>query len=515
MKFAASLKTAPSGAVFIAGARWIAWRRWLPLLALVPVLATFSSRVHAAIAVESSPVANLTYQLDCVGDVVPACGAREAFRDLWRTAYGVDARDDPRVARWRDLRAKYQGSISNAAGARPWFELVHRLRRAGLEARSVDEYERYAALLTTGAHARALASVLRELWPSFDTWWRGAPSASLSSHVEALSAALAMPDMREEVAAIEAFYGVARDAAPFVVHAIHRPRAPNMATTAQVIGEVAIAEIPADDTLAHRLPVIVHEYAHFLFSRVDERRLAELRAAVVRAGGSGGRGAWMEFDEAIATAIGNGRVYRRLASNDEWTRYLRSDLSFYTRDETDRAAKAVLPLVDTFIREGRTITSQGFAAEYAAVVKGALGDRLIAPIVLLSEFAMVSDASLGENVKSVVQDAVQAWTGTYSFWAFSGACCGPAFLKPLVDYADKPQLVVIPPQRIASSTFLPATLRRSLARERAPAFAMTSHAGTTPMIVIVARSADEVAAAMRSIFARRSLQDGAYSAAPR
>jgi len=516
VSFVASPKTAPPGAVFIAVAGYITWSRSLLLLSAVVAMTAFPSGAHASITLEASPVANLTYQLDCVSDVVPACGAREAFRDLWRTTYGADARDDPRVARWRDLRAKYQGSISAAPGVRPWFELMQRVRHAGLQARSPDEYERYVALLTTTAHAHDLASVLRELWSPFDAWWRGAPQSSLSVHVSALAEALAMPDMRAEIAAIEAFYGVARGAAPFVVHAIHRPIASGITTTAQVIGDVAVAEIPADDTLERRLPVIVHEYAHLLLSRVDEQKLAELRAAVVKAGGSGGRGAWMEFDEAIATALGNGRVYRRLASNDEWTRYVRSEFSFYTRDETDRAAKAVLPLVDTFIRDGRSIASPGFAAEYAAVVKRALGDRLIAPIALLSEFAMVSDAALGEKVRSVVQEAVQAKTGTYSFWAFSGACCGPAFLKPLGDYPDKPQLVVIPPQRLAASTFLPASLRTSLARQRSPAFAMTTRAGASPMIVIVARSADDVATTMRSIFARRSLDDGgAYSATSR
>ena len=511
MRSDATLKTAPAGAVFIAARAGKAL-----LFAAFVAVAAVPSPVRAAVTVEVSPVANLTYQLDCVGDVIAACGAREPFRELWRTTYGVEARDDARVARWRDLRAQYQGSMSAGPGARPWFELTQRVRRAGLEARSVEAYERYVSLLTTAAHAHDLASVLRELWAPFDAWWRGTAQSSLSRQVNGLTEALAMPDMRDEIASIEAFYGVARGTFPFVVHAIHRPVASATTTTAQVIGEVAVAEIPADDTLTRRLPVIVHEYAHFLLSRMDERKRSELRAAVVKAGGTAGRGAWMEFDEAIATAIGNGRVYRRLASNDEWTRYFRSELTFYTRDETDRAAKALLPLVDTFIRDGRTVASPQFAAEYTAVVKIALGERLVAPAALLSEFAMVSDAALGENVRSVVQEAVHARTGTYSFWAFSGACCGPAFLKPLADYADKPQVILIPPQRMAASTFLPATLRTSLAHQRAPAYAMTSRAGPTPVIVIVARSADEVATAMHAIFARRSLDDGvAYSAALR
>ena len=332
-------------------------------------------------------------------------------------------------------------------------------------------------------------------------------------HVDELREALAMPDMHDEIATLEAFYGVARANAPFVVYAVHRPAVAGSATTAQVVGEVAVAEIPSDDTLNVRLPVIVHEYAHVLFARIDERRREALRASVVKAGGSAGWGAWMEFDEAIATAIGNGRVYRRLASRDEWARYVRSERSFYTRDETDRAAKALLPLVDTFLREGGTIDTQAFGAEYAAVVKGALGERLLAPIALLSEFAMVYDAPLGDDVRSVVQDAVLASTGTYSFWAFGQSCCGRGFLKPLTDFPDKPRLVVIKPQHVAAGVFLPATLRAALARQRVPAFGFTSAAGAAPMIVVVARSTAEVAAAMRAIFAHRALREGgAYSA---
>ena len=510
--FAASMKTAPPGAVFIAAGR-TSLRVYTALLALAGVLATFAPGTDAAIVVETSPIANLTYQLDCVGDVVPVCGARDAYRESWRTLFGVEARDDARVARWRALRGTFQGSLGRSPNTRPWFELAHRVRQAGLQARSIDEYERYVALLTTTSHAREIATVLRELSLSFDAWWRGEAAASLTRHVDELREALAMPDMRDEVAAIEAFYGVARGNAPFVVYAVHRPAVAGRATTAQVVGEVAVAEIPSDDTLTARLPVIVHEYAHVLFARIDERRREALRASVLKTGGVAGWGAWMEFDEAIATAIGNGRVYRRLASRDDWTRYLRNDRTFYTRDETDRAAKALLPLVDTFLREGRTIDTQAFGPEYAAVVKGALGERLLAPIALLSEFAMVYDATLGDDLQSVVQNAVIAQTGTYSFWSFAQRCCGRDFLRPFAEFPDKPRLVVIKPRHVAAGTFLPVTLRAGLARQRAPAFGFTSAAGATPMIVVVARSTAEVAAAMRAIFAHRALREGgAYSA---
>jgi hypothetical protein len=78
------MRTAPPGAVFLGAVRI---RRWLALAAwLLP-----GPSALAAISIAASPIASLTYQLDCVSSVVPVCGARHAFLELWPDVRGLQA----------------------------------------------------------------------------------------------------------------------------------------------------------------------------------------------------------------------------------------------------------------------------------------------------------------------------------------------------------------------------------------------------------------------------------------
>ena len=361
----AKTTTAPAGAVL------------LGCLVLAAALAA-PVDAQAAITLEVSPLANLTYQLDCVTDVPMACGGREAFRALWRERFH-EAGDEARLARWRALRGKHQGAIGAGLDTRAFFDLAERIRRAGFAARSVDEYERSLALLTNAVDARELAAIVEGVAPRFDPWWRDEAKPALERQVRALSDALATADIAAEIAFIASFYGAARNAPALVVYAIHRPAIESGNTTAQQLGEVAVAEIPANDSIEQRLPVLAHEYAHLLFWRLPEPELAALRAAVVKAGRGKGRAAWNVLDEALATALGNGRVARRLVASDRWYRHLNAERSLYSEPLVDSAAKAVLPIVDDAFDQRRSIADPGFADRYATLVIGRLGPGLAAP----------------------------------------------------------------------------------------------------------------------------------------
>jgi hypothetical protein len=477
-------------------------------------LAAFPWTARAAIALEVSVVANLAYHLDCVSDAVVSCGARTAFRELWKDRFGVDTESDTRIRDWREVRERHRGTIGGRPGQHAQFDLEQRVRRTSFSAHSFDEYYRYVALLISPDDTRRVMAIVESFRPAFEAWWGDTAVDSLTRKVQALRDVLATPDLRNEIRRIEAFYGASPAPQPMVVQGIYRPAVNGGNTTAQLIGEDAVAEIPANDLVELRVPVLVHEYAHLLLSRLSATQASSLRQAVVNAGGATGRGAWLLFDEAVATSLGNGRVARSMVSDQAWKQQLGREQSLYNEGAIDAAAKAILPLVDTFIEQGRAITDPGFAKEYASVVARSLGPRLRTPAVVFSELATVSDVTLGPDLAKAVGKAIIDATGNISMWHWRHPCCGADFLKPFADHPDKTHLIVVSSRRLQAATFVPASVRKALMRLPIPSYAIATRNAST-LVVIVASSADDAAAAMRAMFAKDVLADGSYAVGSR
>lgn len=486
-------------------------KRWVALLVVLAAL-VWPWSARAAIVVEASPVANLTYQLDCVAGVEVSCGARDAFRDLWRQRFGVDVANDARITRWREVRDRNRGVIGGGQRSRPFFDLQERVRRSSLSARSFEEYYRDLGLLTSAGDAQSAAAVIEAFRPGFEAWWSETAAGALTRKVLALTDALDAPELREELRRIEAFYGSSSQLDSMTVQAVYRPAVDAGTTTAQLVGDYAIAEVPANDSVEMRLPVLVHEYAHRLLARLAATQAAALQRAVITAGRGFGRSAWHLFDEALATAVGNARVGRLLVAEADWKKHVGIERSLYSKAAVDESAKAILSLVDAFIDERRAITDPVFAEQYATAVIGRLGNRLLTPVVFFGELAMVADSALGADVGNVIAKVItQASGGNISMWHWRETCCAASFLKPLADHPDKPHLLVISTQRIASAAFLPQGLRKTLSRTAMPAYAVSRLDGS-PLIVIAATSSSGAETAMRAIYAKDALADGVYSA---
>ena len=89
------------------------------LLALFACAPAAGSQLHVAVRV--SPVADLAHRLDCVAEVIRACGTAD-YQQLWRDRFLRDAADSAALGAWRTLRERYavdvevQSSAADAVG---------------------------------------------------------------------------------------------------------------------------------------------------------------------------------------------------------------------------------------------------------------------------------------------------------------------------------------------------------------------------------------------------------------
>jgi hypothetical protein len=147
------------------------------------------------------------------------------------------------------------------------------------------------------------------------------------------------------------FYGVPPDAPP-------RPRLllvpvpDGWGTHAYALRRTLLLEIRDGDSLADQAAVVVHENAHFLFSRIPRERQARLEVAALAAGTDGAL-AWKALHEALPTACGQG-VTDRAFRPRVWS----PRAPWYHTEEVDRYSKALLPVLDAALSAGRTLDEE-------------------------------------------------------------------------------------------------------------------------------------------------------------
>jgi hypothetical protein len=138
-------------------------------------------------------------------------------------------------------------------------------------------------------------------------------------------------------------------------------------THAQAVGPNLLIEIRSGDHLGDQVPPIVHENAHFLFYGLESERREALRARAAELGPDGAA-AWRLMLEAMPTAIGQGvagQAFRRAT----WS----LEQSWYHREDVDRYAKAIFPLVRKALNRDGELDRAFLEQAVAAYTKAGIG----------------------------------------------------------------------------------------------------------------------------------------------
>ncbi|MBX2905056.1 MAG: hypothetical protein KF744_03405 [Taibaiella sp.] len=148
---------------------------------------------------------------------------------------------------------------------------------------------------------------------------------------------------------LKRFYGSTwSNAMPFTISLFAIPGAKGNSTAAPYSNTLALGVLTKETEHEMRMGVAIHEICHVLYEEQPLRLQWALDSAFVKSKSLYAPYAYAYFDEALATACGNGWAYRQLAGHDDTGEW-------YNDEYINGFAKAIYPLVRSYIAEGRAI----------------------------------------------------------------------------------------------------------------------------------------------------------------
>ena len=374
-----------------------------------------SSVAHAAEApvrfdVVYRELPNLVYQLDCVSGATHGC-SRAAYQAWWDKQLLRDADDRAALDRWRAVHQRYgelvqlEIPVALPLGRRgDVVALEARLRIAGLLATSVEDFVSRVDVLVLPADRATLSEVLKRFEPRFRPLWQAQAKAGQAFAAD-LTRVLQRKDVVELTGKLRAFYDgqvPADRPLPFVV--LDRPDlGADKATHGEQVDGVSLLEFLPGERASSRVDVALHELCHFFLFTARPQTVAALQQRFVASKVKGAVAGWRLFDEAVATALGNGMV-QRLVERAEFDKRLARPGGFYNDPDIDRAAKALLPWLDGWIGAGRAVTDPEFADGYLATLEKEYGAELAAPRLAMFTVLLFEDEALGGKVNDALHE---------------------------------------------------------------------------------------------------------------
>ena len=433
----------------------------LRALAVLAALVIASAPLRAQVPplqVRLDAFPNLTYQLDCVADVGIPC-SQENFRALWQRELLRSPIDSALVARWRSVRARYSQEVAPKpepgevtfplSGRFESLDLDERIRIAGLQSLSVQDYASRLELLVLPADRERPMEVVPHFQPRFDAWWRREAAVAGAPFARATEALLRGERTSRRLAAFARFYGSrlsSGDTLRFVL--LYRPELVKESTSGQQIGTRSLVEFVPRERPEEGMDVVIHELSHFLFSRTPPQALAALesRFIALAAGGNGAAiAAYNLLDEVLATTFGNGIIARDLVAPARFERRLATPGALYNNPAIDQGAKATLRWMDAWLDAGRTIDDPEFVTRYVAGLDSALGPALRTPQLHLKRAVVVGDERFGVPIGRLFRTAFRP----SSMYLREDPCCTEATLAEFRGNPGVSALFVVRPSELA------------------------------------------------------------------
>jgi len=316
--------------------------------------------------IDAAPLPNLTYQLDCMAKLMP-CSA-DAYRALW-SEWQWSADDEKALATWAEIHQRYQGSIRLRDERRSNLgypleprgpNVASRLRHAGLVATDIASYRSHLALLVLPADADAATQVLTRFWPRFEKWWKTKALKQLSSFLQAMTTLIAKKDLLTFIEKAESFYEADLPSGFHIpMHLMFRPVGKG-ATHGQQLEQHSIVEVVEGEKPEGRVDVVAHELFHFFFWSRSGPKTEALMKAFIDAPAPESLMALGLLNEALATALGNGLVAKRVLTTEKFDAQLKKPNALYNDPAIDSDAKQLLTPVEMLLAEGKTISSAEF-----------------------------------------------------------------------------------------------------------------------------------------------------------
>lgn len=332
----------------------------------------------------ASPVANLTYQLDCLAEL-SSC-TEDVVRAHWK-GQAWTAEDEKAIASWRALRKSYSREVdleretpeTPIPTATEHVQLLESIRIAGLMADDWAGHERLLALLMLPPDVRTTQEMLARFRPRFERWWSAEGKRQARSSSKSFLSLIAEKGLAELYAKVARFYGhdsVAGLTVEFDV--MVQPGHPTGHTKGTQLGRHSVVEVIAGGKPEDRLDVVSHELFHYFHESAPEAMRSAMRA-LEQSPEPRSLAAYGLLNEALATALGQGVVEKRLLPPEKFRELLEQEDRLYADPVVNSAAVALIEPAESWLARGLTLRDPAFAAEYLRAVLAGLGPRADTP----------------------------------------------------------------------------------------------------------------------------------------
>ena len=370
-----------------------------------------------SIQVRAGALGNLAWQLDTMSGRTNT--RPKDYEALWHKELAWSPADDVQLRRWAAIHQKQRGKAEEHLPARSLYPRNYaRFYSAGP---SRGYAFRIAALSAPGrAAARAnyqrlcgtacaaeLIVILDHFWPRFLTWWgrEGLPTARLfvpqivDQATGSGLGALSQSSIRLTAAAVTGPQQVTMDV---VIH----PKKYLSSYSATVMDDHVLMELVDDPEVGGvRLPLVIHEFTHHFYELAppeDHTRLVERFLARPE---PWSMSAYSVLNEAVAAGI-QMLAEKRLRKADDFAKFLADDDNVYFDTFIAKAGRAITPIIEQWLAEGRTIFDPAFVDAYLQATAKELGALSESPRFRISSCALIHSPAT-ESAKKELLNTVR------------------------------------------------------------------------------------------------------------
>lgn len=363
-------------------------------------------------------IANLTYQLDCVSESIPACSDQN-YKLLWNKEFLKTPEDQIRLKTWEKVMAKYKVNANLAnQDLKEHIDLSHKIRAASFEAKHVEDYLSRIDLLMTTSDRIEVSKIVLHFYPLFQTWWKNTANQKGNAFLFSMKKTLSNKNIEGLINKFSHFYeSELPEDFSMTLNLFFRPDYIKEPTSGQQMDNYAVTEFLPNEDPKQRIDVVIHEICHFLFISVHPNKFKSLKKKFSNLNSIAATGAYNVLNESLAAAFGNGLVNKALMPKEKWETYLNHKNSFYNNDYIDGAAKSTLPWLEELLEQKKTIYHPDFASIYVNKLKSTFGSKIDSPKVQLSYMYFIFDEKFRYNFEKDIHKNIfstQAWWGDWN-----------------------------------------------------------------------------------------------------
>ncbi len=336
-----------------------------------------------------SEIANLTRHLDCLAGAVQC--ADGLYQQAWKE--GWSAEDEAAIAQWKVLMDSYRGESIDVDGAdalpgvhlneHQKLVLFHKIRTVALESDSLDEWAHRLELVMLTRDAERLVAIARRFAPRFHRNWQQKAEAFTTQFAVSFERAFEQAKLGQRLEQAAHFTGAQIAHGHRVVfHFNYRPDSHDAVSYAEPLDNHISIEIDKSSKPEDIIPIAMHEVFHHFYALANAEQHQVLVERFAKSEDSMAFGYFNLLNEALATSFGNGLVAKAVDPQG-FAKDLTTAESFVADSFKDRAAKAILLVLDQALLNGTAITDEAFVKSYLQQVRIGLKELSDSPLLLL------------------------------------------------------------------------------------------------------------------------------------